>query len=123
MFAIYERLLWHILLIIRIFEKIIIYIMASRRLLKRDISYISGVLFSDTMMARLLISSIDQAAAEVLMTRILDMEESFLGRASHTDAKANKALVKEYYKKLKVDLQTEVASILEELDKLTKESE
>jgi hypothetical protein len=46
------------------------------------------------------------------------MEESFIRRAHHPDAKDNKALVKKYYRKLLADLQTETEAIEKELDKL-----
>ena len=54
------------------------------------------------------------------MTRILDMQDEFVRRASHPDGKDNPALVKEYYRKLRVDLQTEVDAIAAQIGELNK---
>ena len=77
--------------------------MASKRLLKKNIGYIAGDLFT-----------------EVLMTRILDMQDEFAKRANRPDAKENKKRVKEYYSKLIADLQAEINSIGTEIAELSK---
>ena len=81
--------------------------MAKRRILKRNISYVAGELFTEEK-------------TDKLLTRILDMQDEFIRRAQRPDGNGNKALVKEYYKKLIVDLQTEINSITDELDQLNK---
>ena len=58
--------------------------------------------------------------AEVLMTRILDMQDEFAKRANRPDAKENKKRVKEYYSKLIADLQAEINSIGTEIAELSK---
>lgn len=95
--------------------------MAKIRILKKNISDIAGELFTDAMLCSLFIKEVDKDAAETIMARIVDMEESFISRANHPDAKDNKTLVKEYYRKLLVDLQTETNAIGKELEKLTKD--
>lgn len=95
--------------------------MAKRRILKKNISYVAGELFTDAMLCNLFFKDVNKEAIEAVMVRILNMEEAFIRRVSHTDAKDNKTLVKEYYRKLLVDLQEEVDAIGKELEELTKE--
>lgn len=85
--------------------------MAKRRDLKKDINYIAGELFSEVMMFSLYIPGTDKEKADVLMSRILSMQDEFLSRAQRPDGNGNKTLVKEYFRKLRVDLQTEIDAI------------
>ena len=78
--------------------------MAKRRILKKEISYVAGELFT-----------------EALMARILDMQDSYIVRAGHPDGKDNKALVRNYYRKLREDLQNEVNAIADEIGELSKD--
>lgn len=94
--------------------------MAKKRILKKNIGYLAGELFTEAMLCSLFIKDVDKDAAEVVMSRILEMEEAFIRRAHRPDAKDNKALVKEYYKKLLIDLQAEADTIGKELEKLNK---
>lgn len=95
--------------------------MASIRNLKKNIGYIAGELLTDALLCSLFIKEVDKDAVEAIMSRILEMQDNFIRRANHPDAKDNKALVKEYYKKLLVDLETEVNTIGQELEKLNKD--
>ena len=95
--------------------------MAKRRILKKDIGYIAGELFFEALVCKLYIPGTDQEKADVVMARILDMQDDFICRANCPDGKDNKALVKEYYRKLKVDLQTEINAIVTEIGELNKE--
>lgn len=95
--------------------------MAKRRILKKDISYVAGDLFSEVLICKLYIPGVDQEKADVLMTRVLDMQDEFIKRAHRPDGKDNKALVKEYYSKLRVDLVTEVNAIAAEIGELSKQ--
>ena len=78
--------------------------MAKRRILKRDISYVAGDLFSEAL----------------VMARVLDMQDEFIRRANRPDGKENKKRVKEYYCKLRADLQTEINAIATEIGELSK---
>lgn len=95
--------------------------MAKRRILKKDIGYITGELFFETLVCKLYIPGTDQEKADVVMARILDMQDEFVRRANCPDGKDNKTLVKEYYRKLKIDLQTEINAIATEIGGLNKE--
>lgn len=95
--------------------------MAKRRILKKEISYVAGELFSEVLVCKLFIPDINEDKADALMARILDMQDEFIRRAGTPDAKENKTLVKEYYRKLRVDLQTEVNAVADEIGALSKE--
>ena len=56
--------------------------------------------------SKLYIPGVNQEKADALMARILDMQDSYIVRAGHPDGKDNKALVRNYYRKLREDLQT-----------------
>lgn len=94
--------------------------MAKRRKLKKDIGYVAGDLFAETLFCKLYIPGVNKEKAEAVMARILDMQDDFIRRANHPDGKENKTLVKEYYRKLWVDLQTEVDAIATEIGELSK---
>ncbi|SEG16180.1 hypothetical protein [Parabacteroides chinchillae] len=95
--------------------------MAKRRILKKDISYVAGDLFTEALVCKLYIPGVNQEKADVVMARILDMQDEYVRRANRPDAKENKALVKEYYRKLRADLQSEVNAIATEIGSLSKE--
>ena len=82
--------------------------MAKRRILKKDISYVAGDLFSEALVCMLYIPG------------ILDMQDEFIRRANRPDGKDNPKRVKEYYRKLRADLQTEVNAIATEIGELSK---
>ncbi len=94
--------------------------MAKRRLLKKDINYLAGDLFTEVLICVRLIPGVDQAKAETVMTRIMDMNDNFVKRAHCPDGKDNKKLVKQYYNKLIEDLQDEVNAIGKEIEELSK---
>ena len=68
----------------------------------------------------LYIPGVDSAKADVVMARILDMQDEFIRRANRPDGKENKKRVKEYYRKLRTDLQTEINAIATEIGELSK---
>lgn len=94
--------------------------MAKRRILKKDISYVAGDLFSEALICMLYIPGVDSGKADVVMARILDMQDEFIRRANRPDGKDNPKRVKEYYRKLRADLQTEVNAIATEIGELSK---
>lgn len=95
--------------------------MAKRRILKKEIGYVTEILYSEVLVCRLFIPAVKEDKANALLTRILDMQDEFIRRAGTPDAKNNKTLVKEYYRKLRGDLLTEADAITNEIEKLSKE--
>lgn len=96
--------------------------MAKRRNLKRDIGYVAGELFTEVLVAKMLVPGIDHDKGDQLLGRILDMQDEFVQRAAKPDGKENKKLVKEYYKKLEADLQQAINAIVDDIHALNKES-
>lgn len=94
--------------------------MAKRKDLKKDINYVAGELFSEILVCKLYIPGTDGGKSDILMTRVLDMQDEFLSRAQRANGKDNKALVKQYYRKLRVDLQTQIDAIGNEIASLNK---
>lgn len=95
--------------------------MAKRRTLKRNIGYVTGELFTEVLVAKMLVPNIEHNKADELMGRILDMQDAYVQRAANPDGKENKKLVKEYYQKLYKDLQAEIDAIAAEIGELSKE--
>ena len=48
--------------------------MAKRRILKKEISYVAGELFTEALVCKLYIPGVNQEKADALMARILDMQ-------------------------------------------------
>ena len=94
--------------------------MAKRIILKKEIGYAAGELFLEVLVCKLYIPGVDQEKADVLMTRVLDMQDEYIRRANRPDGKDNKTLVKAYYTKLRADLQQEIDSIAAEIGELSK---
>ncbi len=61
--------------------------MAKRRILKKEISYVAGELFTEALVCKLYIPGVNQEKADALMTRILDMQDGYTLRAGHPDGK------------------------------------
>lgn len=95
--------------------------MAKRRILKKNIAYIAGELFTEVLVCKMLVPGVDQDAIDKLLSRVLDMQEEFIRRAHHPNGKDNKSLVKEYYRKLLLDLETEANAIADKITELHNE--
>ena len=61
--------------------------MAKRRILKRDISYGSGDLFSEALFCKLYLPGVNSEKADVVMARVLDMQDEFIRRANRPNGK------------------------------------
>jgi hypothetical protein len=87
--------------------------MASRRELKKNVSYIAGELFAEC-----LINSISETAnkkkADEIMTQILTVQDEFISRLSHTEP----GNVKGFYKKFRSDFDTKVNEIIDAITAL-----
>ena len=92
--------------------------MAKRRILKKEIGVAAGDLFLETLFCKLYVPGTDPEKADVLMARILDMQDNFISRVSHPDGKNANKRVQAYFGKLREDLQNEVDAIAAEIGKL-----
>lgn len=89
--------------------------MAKRRELKKNVNYIAGELFTECLINCTFIPGTDQAKADELMGKILQMQDEFLSRISHTEP----GNVKGFYKKFHADFNAKVNEIIEEIGKLS----
>ncbi len=94
--------------------------MAKRRILKKSISYIAGDLLWEVLVCKLYIPGVNPEKADAVMSRVIEMQDNFLRRAGHPAGKDNKKIVKEYYRKFRTDLQTEIDGIAAEIGELSK---
>ncbi|WP_321437827.1 hypothetical protein [uncultured Bacteroides sp.] len=81
--------------------------MASRRNLKKHVNYIAGELFSECMINSLYVPGTNKEKADELMSKVLEMQQEFISRISHTQP----GQVKQYYKKLHEDLCASIKAI------------
>ncbi|MEG1685802.1 MAG: hypothetical protein RR319_07660 [Bacteroides sp.] len=88
--------------------------MASRRLLKKNVNYITGELFTECLVNSLYVPKTDKVKADELMGKILCIQDEFLSRISHTEP----GNVKGFYRKFRDDFNVQVNAIIEEIEKL-----
>ena len=90
--------------------------MASRRDLKRDISYVIGDIFTECLIYKELVPGTDQKAAEKLIVDLLRIDNEFTTRISHTEP----GNAKGYYRTLVKDFKKEITAVIDKLTKLKK---
>ncbi|MBE6287860.1 MAG: hypothetical protein E7099_06705 [Mediterranea massiliensis] len=88
--------------------------MAKRRTLKKNINYITGELFAECLIYSFNVSDTDKVKADALMIEILNMQDEFISRISHTQP----GNVKTFYKKLTEDFNAKVEAITQAMDNL-----
>ncbi|MDR0431537.1 MAG: hypothetical protein LBH58_13845 [Tannerellaceae bacterium] len=97
--------------------------MAKRRILKKNIGYIAADLTTEVLVCKMLLPDVNHDEMDNLLINIFKMQEEFVRRAHYPDGKDNKLLVKKYYKKLFIDLETEVNTIVKEIEELRKDKQ
>lgn len=90
--------------------------MASRRDLKRDISYVIGDIFTECLIYKELVPGTNQKEAEKLIVDLLRIDNEFITRISHTEP----GNAKQYYRTLVKDFQKEISTVIDKLTKLKK---
>lgn len=88
--------------------------MASRKELKKNVNYIAGELFAECLINSLYVPGTDKKKADQLMAEVLNMQDEFLSRISHTEP----GNVKGFYRKFHSDFSAKVNEIIEALGKL-----
>lgn len=88
--------------------------MANRRTLKKNVNYIAGELFAECIVNSLYVPGTDKKKADELMTEVLNMQNEFISRISHTEP----GNVKVFYKKFRTDFNTKVNEIIDAMGKL-----
>lgn len=92
--------------------------MASRRKLKKIIQFASSELIFDVYFHVLVSGKADEERTEKIVTQITANSLEFVLRSNRPTGKNNPKLVKEYYRKLYADWQTETSKIIAEIKNL-----
>ena len=88
--------------------------MAKRRILKKNINYICSELFAECVALMHYKVDVKQDDVDNIMSRILNMQDEFISRISHTQQGSTKA----FYKKLYKDLNEQVAEVVNSIEQL-----
>lgn len=88
--------------------------MAKRRILKKNVNYIIGELFTECTVVSHLFPEVDAKKVDDVLIHILDVQNDFVSRISHTEP----GNVKGFYKAFRNDFRTEVDKIIEEIKAL-----
>lgn len=88
--------------------------MASRKALKKNVNYIMGELFMESLVQSLYVPGTDKKKADQLMGEILKVQDEFVSRISHTEP----GNVKGFYKKFHSDFNAKVDAIIEAIGQL-----
>ena len=88
--------------------------MATRRDLKKDVTYVTNQLFAECMFFNSFIPNIDKTKTDNLMSNILNIQDEFITRISHTEPGS----VKAFYKTLRSDFDQEIGKITKEMNEL-----
>ena len=90
--------------------------MASRRHLKRDISYVIGDIFTECLIYKELVPGTNKDEAEKLIVDLLRIDNEFITRIIHTEP----GNAKKYYSQLVKDFQKSISEVIDKLTKLKK---
>ena len=90
--------------------------MASRRHLKRDISYVIGDIFTECLIYKELVPGTNKDEAEKLIVDLLRIDNEFITRISHTEP----GNAKKDYSQLVKDFQKSISEVIDKLTKLKK---
>lgn len=88
--------------------------MANRRDLKKSVNYIVSELFTECMVHALYVPGTDKQKADELLGEILNIQDEFLSRISHTEP----GNVKGFYKKFQEDFNARTEAVIEAIGKL-----
>lgn len=90
--------------------------MASRKRLKKDINYVVGDIFTECLININYVPGTDADAVAQLMADLLNLNNDFIARVSHTEpGKAG-----QYYSALRKDFDQRIGIILDKLEKAKK---
>ncbi|MBQ8674412.1 MAG: hypothetical protein IJ511_10335 [Bacteroides sp.] len=88
--------------------------MAKRRELKKKVNYIASELFVECLLQAKCTPDADREKVDKLLSDILDLQNEFLARISHTEP----GNVKGFYKKLHSDFNNQVENIIAGMSEL-----
>ena len=88
--------------------------MAKRRILKKQTNYVIGELFAECIVVSRLVPAVDAAKVDAVLVHILNVQNDFISRISHTEP----GNVKGFYKAFRADFQKQVDAIVDEIGAL-----
>ena len=89
--------------------------MAKRKDLKQFVNEVSSALFAECLVAKLYIKGVNPHMADEVLADILNTQDDFLSRISHTQP----GNVKGFYKQFHEEFDQKVTEIIDAIDKLT----
>ena len=89
--------------------------MAKRKDLKQFVNEVSSALFAEWLAAKLYIKGVNPHMADEVLADILNTQDDFLSRISHTQP----GNVKGFYKQFHEEFDQKVTEIIDAIDKLT----
>ena len=92
--------------------------MSSIRELKKDIHFLTTEVFAETYVKQVVKEDVDKEKLAEVMVDAVKFRDDFIARANHYDAKDNRKLVKDYFKKLRHDLYAKYIEMSERIQKL-----
>jgi hypothetical protein len=92
--------------------------MASIRMLKKDINFLTSELITQAYLNQMLIKDFGDEKMSKAVTEALEFRSAFVARASRPDGKDNPKLVKAYYSKLKKDMVQQFGELFNEEGKI-----
>src|SRR5574344_2453093 len=93
-----------------------IFIMASRRKLKKEIGYVIGDIFTECLVYANFVPGTDREAADKLILDLLKIDDEFISRINHTE----QGNAKKFYRSLYNEFNDKINAIITELGKLKK---
>lgn len=88
--------------------------MAKRRILKKRVNNVIGELFTECVVVSQVVPGVDASKADAVLVRILNVQNDFVCRISHTEP----GNVKGFYKAFRADFQKQVEGIIDEIGAL-----
>lgn len=89
--------------------------MASIRLLKKDINFLTSELVTQAYLNQFLFKKISDEELAKYIGDALDFRNKFVERANHPDGKDNPKMVKGYYKNLRKEMLEQFSGLYETL--------
>lgn len=88
--------------------------MAKRRTLKKHVNYVIGELFAECTVVARFVPGVDATKADEVMVHILNVQDDFVSRISHTEP----GNVKGFYKAFRADFKAQVEALIDEIGSL-----
>lgn len=86
----------------------------KRRILKKQVNYIVGELFAECVVLSKVLPQVSEEKVDALMVRILQVQDEFISRISHTEP----GNVKGFYQAFERDFQAQIDGIIDDMNQL-----